>query len=236
MTAPAGLVPCEYCPWRRDTRHRLSRQQILAMRHSCGTRGHEAPLSAPMIACIVGGGQQRPCTGWLAAHGADHLGVRLRATFGGVPAEALHPRPDWPATYPTLDDLALGHTGLDLHDLASEEVEPDLNVHDEATGKARLLSRRCDTCILRPGDLMHLGTDRLRHFLNQVRSADSFVICHQTLPGMCDDTTLPAICRGFFDRYRTTGIDLAASWGFQEVPPPDATHQQGPGTKPATAP
>ena len=54
-------------------------------------------------------------------------------------------------------------------------------ITDPATGLSRLLSERCPTCILRPGDPMHLGPERTAAFIRQVLDAGSYVVCHDTL-------------------------------------------------------
>jgi Family of unknown function (DUF6283) len=212
-------TPCEHCPWRRDTRPTLTGQHIRDLTASCGTHGNEAGLSAPMVACVLGT-RERPCAGWLAAHGGDHLGVRLLVATGRLPAAALRPRPGWPATYPNLAELAQAHTGMSLGEIADCDLEPDLDVHDPATGRARLMQDLCSTCILRPGDLMHLGPEGLRRFLAQARDRESFVICHQTLPGMSEPPMPPAICRGFFNHYDTAALRIAATRGFDEITTP----------------
>ena len=63
------------------------------------------------------------------------------------------------------------------------EPAPDWrqDITDPATGLSRLLSERCPTCILRPGDPMHLGPDRTAAFIRQVLDAGSYVVCHDTL-------------------------------------------------------
>ncbi|MEV0269830.1 DUF6283 family protein [Hamadaea sp. NPDC050747] len=220
MLQPESM-PCPHCPWRRDIRPTLTGQQILALRDSCGARGDEAGLTAPMIACVLGD-QQRPCVAWLAAHGAEHLGVRFLVATGQLPSGALKPQPGWPACYANLQELAEAHTATSLADLAGGEVEPepDLDVHDPATGRARLMKELCSTCILKPGDLMHLGPDYLRQFLAHARARGSFVICHQTLPGMSEPPLPPAICRGFANSYDTPALQIAASRGFDEIPAP----------------
>ena len=60
------------------------------------------------------------------------------------------------------------------------EAAPDWrqDISDPATGLSRLLSERCPTCILRPGDPMHLGPERTAAFIRQVLDAGSYVVCH----------------------------------------------------------
>lgn len=74
------------------------------------------------------------------------------------------------------------------------------DITDPATGGSRLLSERCATCILRRGDLMHLGGAYLKQIISQALP-DSYVICHDTLTYGDHPGYGPAICRGFFDAY-----------------------------------
>ena len=78
------------------------------------------------------------------------------------------------------------------------------DITDPATGLSRLLSERCATCILRPGDPMHLGRGRTAAFIRQVLDAGSYVVCHDTLTYGDFPGYGPAICRGFFDSYRNS--------------------------------
>ena len=66
----------------------------------------------------------------------------------------------------------------------------------------------CQTCVFRPGNVMDLRAGRLRGMIDQARGDDSAVVCHATLDG--DN----AICRGFFDRYPTTPLQLADRLGL----------------------
>jgi hypothetical protein len=78
---------------------------------------------------------------------------------------------------------------------------PPQDITDPATGGSRLLSERCPTCILRPGDPMYLGPGRLRAVIGEALAAGTFVICHDTLTYGDFPDYGPAICRGFFDAY-----------------------------------
>ena len=105
------------------------------------------------------------------------------------------------------------------------ESAPDWrqDISDPATGLSRLLSERCATCILRPGDPMHLGPERTAAFIRQVLDAGSYVVCHDTLIYGDFPDYGPAICRGFFDSYRNRSRDLLilqAGRRLTEVPPP----------------
>ena len=75
------------------------------------------------------------------------------------------------------------------------------DITDPATGGSRLLSRHCATCILRPGDPMHLGPEGLRAIIGKALAAGSFVVCHDTLTYGDYPDYGPAICRGFFEAY-----------------------------------
>ncbi|MEV0392142.1 hypothetical protein [Polymorphospora rubra] len=99
-----------------------------------------------------------------------------------------------------------------------------LSVGDPVLRKTRLLSRQCDTCIFRPGNLMHLSDGRLRELVSKARDDESFIICHDTLPYHRHPDVKPAICRGFADQYSTQGLRLLERlFGFVEVAPPPTT-------------
>ena len=105
------------------------------------------------------------------------------------------------------------------------EAAPDWrqDISDPATGLSRLLSERCGTCILRPGDPMYLGPERTAAFIRHALDAGSYVVCHQTLTYGDFPDYGPAICRGFFDSYRDRSpvlLILQAGRRLTEVPPP----------------
>ena len=115
--------------------------------------------------------------------------------------------------------------GTEPEDPEDGEPAPDWrqDITDPATGLSRLLSERCPTCILRPGDPMHLGPERTAAFIRQVLDAGSYVVCHDTLTYGDFPDYGPAICRGFFDAYRDRTRDLLilqAGRRLTEVPPP----------------
>lgn len=99
----------------------------------------------------------------------------------------------------------------------------DLDVFDRGargTGKPRVLSEQCVTCIFRPGNLMNLREGRLQQIVRDTCAAGSYIVCHETLPGMPGEDT-PALCRGFYDRYGTNFIRVMDRLGgFVEIPPP----------------
>ena len=104
------------------------------------------------------------------------------------------------------------------------------DITDPATSGSRLLSAPCATCILRHGDPMHLGPERLREIIGQALAAGSFVVCHDTLTYGDYPDYGPAICRGFFEAYCSRSpalILLQAYRRLVQVPPPEAA---SPGT------
>ena len=63
------------------------------------------------------------------------------------------------------------------------EAAPDWrqDISDPGSGLSRLLSERCPTCILCPGDPMYLGPERTAAFIRHALDAGSYVVCHETL-------------------------------------------------------
>ena len=105
------------------------------------------------------------------------------------------------------------------------DVNRGVNVGDAASGKSRLLSRQCSTCIFRPGNLMHLSHGRLHDIVTEARAKGCFIVCHDTLPGMHEGAA-PAICRGFRERYSTQALQIIERlWGFLEIEPPAALNE-----------
>jgi hypothetical protein len=96
------------------------------------------------------------------------------------------------------------------------------SVGDPEAMKSRLLTAQCSTCIYRPGNLMHLRPGRLKDMTETARAEEGFVVCHQTLPDASPPPgVLPAICRGFYDRFSTQALQLMERlWGFLLVDPP----------------
>jgi hypothetical protein len=108
------------------------------------------------------------------------------------------------------------------HRAAEHDPGPAQDITDPTTGGSRILSRKCDTCILRPGNLMRLGPGRLADLLARTLPR-SYVVCHETLTYGVNPDYGPAICRGFADRYgdRSWAITLLRRCGrLVEVAPP----------------
>lgn len=90
------------------------------------------------------------------------------------------------------------------------------DVADPATGTVRLMAAKCDTCIFRPGNLMHLRPGRVKDMVDTCLRNSGHVVCHKTL----DEATDGAICRGFADAYPGVALALrvgAAFGGIIEV-------------------
>jgi hypothetical protein len=80
------------------------------------------------------------------------------------------------------------------------------NVYRE--GRVHVQAQMCSTCIFRPGNLMELHAGRVRSMVDEAREHDSAIVCHQTLSG---DSS---VCRGFFERWPTTPLQLAERLGL----------------------
>ena len=78
-------------------------------------------------------------------------------------------------------------------------------------GKVHVLKSWCETCIFRPGNLMHLRPGRVEQMVKEAVRKESCITCHSTL-----DTVCPAVCRGFFDRYKTAPLQIAERLGYIE--------------------
>lgn len=63
----------------------------------------------------------------------------------------------------------------------------------------------CPTCIFRPGNLMKLQPGRFQGMVRDSLAADAAITCHSTL---YDQTRQEAVCRGFWDRYKTASLTL----------------------------
>ena len=102
--------------------------------------------------------------------------------------------------------------------------ESRLSVGDPVTQRTRLLSRPCGTCILRPGNPMHLSPHRLRDLVSQACASEGYIVCHSTLPGLAPPGVQPAVCRGFADRYDTQALQIIGRlFGSDDIDPPDPT-------------
>lgn len=105
--------PCAECPWRVDVKAgQFPPERYERLRDTTGgSVGREASLFAPLFACHMGTpGGEFYCAGWVAAVGRDtHLGVRLAAARGEIPADGLKRADDWPELYPSWEALLAVH-------------------------------------------------------------------------------------------------------------------------------
>lgn len=76
-------------------------------------------------------------------------------------------------------------------------------------GRVHVQAELCSTCIFRPGNLMQLRSGRVRGMVDEAREHESAIVCHQTLDGREQ-----SVCRGFFDRWPTTPLQLAERLGM----------------------
>jgi len=80
--------------------------------------------------------------------------------------------------------------------LEDEEQPAKEPVADPATGRVRLMAKRCTTCIFRPGNQMFLKPGRVKEMVEACVRDEGHVTCHKTLP--VTGTELPgAVCRGW---------------------------------------
>jgi hypothetical protein len=102
--------------------------------------------------------------------------------------------------------------------------QPAISVGDPVLGRTRVLAQPCSTCVLNPGNPMHLDPGRLRGLVDTALTRQSYIICHDTLPYGPYPHAAPAVCRGFYNRYDTTALHLARRlWGIITVPQPKET-------------
>lgn len=97
------------------------------------------------------------------------------------------------------------------------------NVIDQETGKVRVLSRRCSTCVFRPGNLMHLRPGKLEALVEHHIASGSLLTCHQTLPYGDHPDFRPAVCAGFWaghSRSTTAGRIARGLIGIIRITPP----------------
>ena len=77
-------------------------------------------------------------------------------------------------------------------------------------GKIHVCLKQCETCIFRKGNRFHLEPCRLEEMTAGAIKADTAIICRSTLSG--DN----AVCRGFFNRHKTTPLQIAERMGVIE--------------------
>jgi hypothetical protein len=84
-------------------------------------------------------------------------------------------------------------------------------------GHVHVCAQMCSTCVFRPGNVMSLEAGKLREMVDGAITNETAIICHQTIPEAGGEEQ--AVCRGFFDRYRTAALMLAVELAvIREVP------------------
>jgi hypothetical protein len=78
-------------------------------------------------------------------------------------------------------------------------------------GELHVQARRCDTCIYRPGNLMHLDPGRKDRMEAEAVAEEGVIPCHKTL-----GSGREAICRGYFDvaKHEVAGLSVAERIGI----------------------
>ena len=79
-------------------------------------------------------------------------------------------------------------------------------------GLVHVMKRQCDTCIFRPGNLMHLEPGRVEQMVEEA-TPDGCIPCHKTTHGAKEQE---AVCRGFYDKHRTWVLQLARQMNIIE--------------------
>jgi hypothetical protein len=69
--------------------------------------------------------------------------------------------------------------------------------------KVHVQKGMCATCIFRPGNLMNLHPGTVEQLVAGSVKNDAAIPCHETLDGG------NSVCRGFFDRHKTTPLQIA---------------------------
>jgi hypothetical protein len=110
------------------------------------------------------------------------------------------------------------------------------DVIDRESGKVRVLTRQCPTCVFWAGNPMALAPGRFEDIVRRNVDAGSLLTCHSTLPYGPYPEFGPAVCAGFWARH---GMSTAAGriakfmLGIVRVAPPaeqDAATAAGKGS------
>jgi hypothetical protein len=84
-------------------------------------------------------------------------------------------------------------------DWDDEDAAPGPSALDPDTKRVRILSEKCATCIFKPGNKMELREGARDQLVEETLAADSYIVCHSTLPYFKHPEAQPAVCRGFWD-------------------------------------
>ncbi|MFC1418658.1 hypothetical protein [Streptacidiphilus cavernicola] len=81
----------------------------------------------------------------------------------------------------------------------------------------RVMSKKCTTCIYRPGNLMHLAPGRLAQITREAIDCEGQVVCHES-DGVTPGTGQPAaVCKGFEEHpqsRRSLALRMADALGW----------------------
>jgi hypothetical protein len=77
-------------------------------------------------------------------------------------------------------------------------------------GKVHVKAAMCPTCIFRGGNLMALERGRVKAMVEHARANESTIVCHETTHRGGGN----AVCRGFYERFPTTPLQLAQRLGL----------------------
>lgn len=88
-------------------------------------------------------------------------------------------------------------------------------------GRIFVCAEMCPTCVFRPGNLMDLKPGRLKEMVEGARRDESTIVCHETLAQWDGHGQKNAACRGFFDRFPTTPLQIAERLGLITYTRPD---------------
>jgi hypothetical protein len=106
----------------------------------------------------------------------------------------------------------------DDDDGEDERVSP----HDPSSHRLRILNAKCETCVFKPGNPMHLRPGKLRALIAANLAADAPLVCHSTLPYGKNPDFGPAVCHGWDESYDTNGVLIMKRLGGVDLidPPP----------------
>lgn len=82
-----------------------------------------------------------------------------------------------------------------------------------------VLNRKCDTCIYRPGNLMHLNDGRRDSMAAKAVANQTVISCHETLDGA------RSVCRGFYDVHGRQILALVLARSLRVLKFDDPPHE-----------
>lgn len=92
---------------------------------------------------------------------------------------------------------------------------------DPESGKIRVLSERCPTCIFRRGDPMSLGEARIAHIISENVRRGTLLTCHATLPYGENPDFGESACAGFWAQHSNVENGWVAKiLGIVRIAPP----------------